>query len=147
MKKLLLLLIIFFTAQVGLFAQNKTISGMVKDKNGDVVIGATVAVNGTNRGAITDINGEYTIQASPGEKLIISFVGSETQEIVVGQESKIDILLLENTNLLEEVVISGYGIETFKKETSGAVSKIDQSTLKIQHLSMYQNYYKVELLV
>jgi TonB-linked SusC/RagA family outer membrane protein len=130
MKKLLLLLIIFFTAQVGLFAQSKTISGIVKDKNGDVVIGATVAVNGTNRGAITDINGEYTIQASPGEKLIISFVGSQSQEIVVGQESKIDILLLEDTNLLEEVVISGYGIETFKKETSGAVSKIDQSTLK-----------------
>ncbi len=110
-------------------AQNKTISGTVTDGTGYGVIGASVMVKGTNTGAITDLDGKYTITVSPGATLVFSSIGYATQEIEVGSQTLIDVLLKEDSEFLEEVVVVGYG--TMKKsDVAGASVSMKEEAIK-----------------
>jgi TonB-linked SusC/RagA family outer membrane protein len=106
-------------------SQPMNISGIVTDQAGDPVIGANVAVKGTTNGAMTGINGEYDIIAPADATLVFSFIGMSTQEQNVNGRARIDIVLNENAQNIDEVVVIGYGTQT-KKEITGSVASIKE---------------------
>jgi TonB-linked SusC/RagA family outer membrane protein len=114
---------------IGIGAQ-QTVRGTVTDENGEAVIGATILVKGTDSGTITDWDGTYEVNV-PGEDavLVFSYIGMETQEIAVGTQSVIDLVLGQDTQVLEEVVVIGYGIQK-KKVSTGAISKLTAKNIE-----------------
>jgi TonB-linked SusC/RagA family outer membrane protein len=102
--------------------QSKTVSGTVVDANGPV-IGATVLEKGTTNGTVTDIDGNFTLNVQPGATLVISYVGYKTQEIAVGNQSFINVDIAEDADVLEEVVVVGYGVQK-KKLVTGATVQV-----------------------
>lgn len=108
--------------------QNKPIKGIVKDANGETVIGANVSVKGTTIGAITDIDGNFSFDAPESGTLVISFIGYTTQELPIGGKSEYIIVLKEDTELLEEVVVTGY-IAQKKVNLTGSVSSVNGDEL------------------
>ena len=105
--------------------QSRTIKGTVVDKNGEAVIGANVVVKGTSKGTITDVDGRFTLNGVP-EKAVLSvtFVGYKSKEITLKSgQSQIKVELSDDAELLDEVVVVGYGTMK-KRDLSGAVSQI-----------------------
>lgn len=103
--------------------QQRTVTGTVVDATGEPVIGANITVKGTTVGTVSDMDGKYSIQASPGSVLQVSYIGYLTQEIAVGNKSVIDVRLVENQQALDEVVVVGYGTQK-KVNLTGAVSSV-----------------------
>ena len=92
------------------FAQGGgNITGTVKDKSGNPIIGAAVTIPNTARGTSTDIDGRYTIKASAKESLNFSYIGYQSQLIQINNRTTIDVVLTEDNTSLEEVVVVGYG--------------------------------------
>ena len=87
------------------------------------VIGATVKIKGTNNGVITDFDGKYSINAKPGDVLVITFVGAKPYEVTIGNASTYNIKLESNSQELEEVVVVGYGVQK-KKLVTGATVEV-----------------------
>lgn len=108
-----------FSVQV--FAQAITVKGVVKDSAGEPVIGANVVVVGTTNGTITDFDGNFTIKANKNAKLEISFIGYKNT--VVKVSPNMNIVLKDDTQLLDDVVVIGYGAVK-KKELTGAVAQV-----------------------
>jgi TonB-linked SusC/RagA family outer membrane protein len=107
--------------------QNKVaIGGAVTDTNNEPIIGANVVEKGTTNGTVTDVNGKFDLQVSPGATLVISFIGYNTQEIAAGNRTVIGIALTEDAQALEEVVVVGYGTQR-KRDLTGAVSSVKMS--------------------
>ena len=109
--------------------QTGTVTGQVVDANGEPVIGASILIKGTGTGIITDINGNFTVSASPDATLVVSFVGYKTQEISLSGKKNIKIILQEDSELLDEVVVVGYGTQK-KANLSGAVAAVDGKVLQ-----------------
>lgn len=101
-----------------------TISGLVTDEKGEPVIGATVKVQGTSNGTITDIDGHFSLNAASDAVLEISYVGYQTQQLKVQSGKKLIVIMKEDTKLLDEVVVIGYGTTT-KKDFTGSVSSLN----------------------
>lgn len=100
-----------------------TVSGTVTQaSDGEPLIGVSVLVKGTSQGTATDIDGNYTIRVDKGATLIFSYVGCQTREIVVDSEH-LDVALLDNAEVLDEVVVVGYGTQK-KKLVTGATAQI-----------------------
>ena len=126
-SKLLTSLLVLLVAAGSLFAQNRVV-GTVRDGVGPV-IGASVMEKGTQNGAVTDLDGNYVITVKPGATLVFSSIGYATQEIEVGNQSTINVLLQEDTEFLDEVVVVGYG--TMKRsDLSGASVSMKEEDLK-----------------
>ncbi|MCQ2164052.1 MAG: TonB-dependent receptor [Bacteroidales bacterium] len=107
----------------------KTVTGVVSDDQGLAVIGASVIEKGTQNGVITDLDGNYSIKVQEGSTLEISSIGYKTVEVVVGSQSVYNATLGEDTQLLDEVVVVGYG--TMKRsDLSGASASLKESDLK-----------------
>lgn len=105
------------------------IKGIVKDDAGEPLPGVNVLIKGTTEGTITDINGNFTLNTDSKSTLVFSFVGYLSKEVLVGDQSQIDVILLSDTKALDEVVVVGYG--TMKRSSlTGSVSTID--TKKIE---------------
>lgn len=102
--------------------QAQTVNGLIVDANGEPVIGASVIEKGTTNGGITDINGKFTLTVKPGAILRISYIGFQTQEVKATRTMK--ITLKEDSELLEEVVVVGYGTQK-KANLTGAVATVD----------------------
>ncbi|SFT00065.1 TonB-linked outer membrane protein, SusC/RagA family [Porphyromonadaceae bacterium NLAE-zl-C104] len=103
------------------YSQNVTLRGTVKDANNLPLIGVNVVEKGTTNGTVTDINGNYTLSAPSGATIVFSYIGYNSQEIVWDGQSILNVVLEEDQQLLEEVVVVGYG--TQKKATiTGAIS-------------------------
>ncbi len=108
--------------------QAKKITGVVSDAMGPV-IGASVTVKGTSNGVATDLDGRFTINASQGQTLVISYVGYTTKEVRIGAQNFLDIVIEEDKQMLDEVVVVGYG--TMKKsDLSGASANIGEDAIK-----------------
>jgi len=120
---LLLVLTVQFT-----FAQEKTISGTVSDETGPLP-GVNVIVKGTNNGTQTDFDGKYTLKANTGDVFVFSFVGMTTIEKTVGSSNTIDAVM-EGSNVLEEIVIVGFGQATRKNTISSAISTLNSDELE-----------------
>ena len=111
---------LFMTATA--FAQQIAVNGFVKDATGEPIIGATVRVAGTDGGAVTDIDGNFTLNAEPGAKLQISYIGYETQEVTAAKN--VVVTLQEDAGKsLNEVVVIGYG-RARKSDLTGSVTAI-----------------------
>ena len=131
MKRKLMLLLACLFVGIGLVtAQTQKVTGVViSEEDGQPVIGASVLVKGTQIGAITGVDGDFTLPNVPSsaKTLVISFVGMQTQEVTIKPHVK--VILKSDSELLEEVVVTGYG--TFKKASfTGAASTVNTSTLE-----------------
>jgi len=134
MKKLyfILSLIGMFTLSVGL-AQQKSVSGTILDESGGPLPGATVLVEGKNRGIASDFDGNFSIQASEGEVLIVSYIGYADQRVLVGGQDSF-IVTLNQDNTFDEVVVIAYGINT-KEGFTGSASVIGAEDLAIRNVT------------
>ena len=124
---LLLVLLVQIT-----FAQEKTVTGNVSDETGPLP-GVNVIVKGTSNGTQTDFDGNYSIKASSGDVIVFSYVGMESQERTVGSSNTIDVVM-EGSNLLEEVVVVGYGTTT-KKSFTGTASVVNSENIDAKAVS------------
>lgn len=112
-----------------MFAQQITVQGVVKDQTGETVIGASVMEKGTTNGTITGIDGDFSLNMSSNGTLVVSFVGYKTQEVQVKGQKQLQVVLSEDAEMLDEVVVIGYG--TMKKsDLTGAVSSIGNKDIK-----------------
>jgi TonB-linked SusC/RagA family outer membrane protein len=107
------------------FAQDRSVTGTVRDEQGQTLPGANILVKGTSTGVTTDANGQFTILApSSGAILVISFIGYASQEIVLGNRSDIEVTLVADLTTLSEVVVTGYTSER-RSDFTGAVAVVD----------------------
>jgi TonB-dependent SusC/RagA subfamily outer membrane receptor len=123
MKQIVLIFMIFLTAQVTL-AQVKTIKGLVSDQNGLPLPGVTVIIQGTKTATQSDYDGIYSIQASPGDVLVFSYIGIKTKAVTVTTAATLNVVLTEDAQNLDEVVVTALGIKRQKKELGYAVQDV-----------------------
>lgn len=128
MKKILFLLLCIFSS-IGAMAQQKAITGVVTDGTGEAVIGASVLEVGTTNGVITDLNGKFSLTVAKGSKLTISFVGYQSQTITIGDATAYNVVLKDDTEMLDEVVVTGYGGSQKRATLTTAISKMDDAVL------------------
>lgn len=117
----LLSLLISLVFSVKMMAQNAVV-GNVVDGNNTPLIGVNVIEKGTTNGTVTDVDGNFTLNVDNGATLVFSYIGYITQEVVVSGR-KLNVVLLEDTEMLEEVVVVGYGTQS-KRNISGSISSI-----------------------
>lgn len=112
-------------------ALQQPLTGVVKDAAGTLLIGVTIKVKGTNIGTITDDNGHFSIAAGPGDDLMVSYVGFESQTFHVGNFGPLQLYLKAQTSSLDEMVVIGYGT-TSKRNNTGSVASIKSSDIASQ---------------
>lgn len=121
MFKVLLMLMVGCFLSIDAFAQQMTVKGLVKDTTGEPIIGANVVVKGTTNGTITDFDGNFQLNANKGDIIVISFIGYQSQEVPAAPS--LNILLKDDSQMLQDVVVIGYG--TVKKnDATGSVTAI-----------------------
>ncbi len=118
--RFLLLFTLLLMGVVNVFAQQRFIKGMVLDENNEPLIGVSVMIKGTTQGAITDLNGNFSTQVSPGSVLVISYIGYVTQNIEIKNQSTLSVVLKTDNQMLDEVVVVGFGTQK-KVNLTGAV--------------------------
>lgn len=114
-------------------SDKKTITGTVVDKDGIPVIGANIVEKGTTNGTVTDLDGKFSLNVTPGTTLQISYIGYNTQELKVGEKSVYNIALKEDAEALDELVVTALGLKREEKALGYAVQKVsgaDLSTIK-----------------
>lgn len=109
------------------YAQTK-VTGTVSDSNRESIIGARVLEKGTTNGTITDAHGTFTLTASPGSILVVSYIGYSTQEVVATSQN-LSVILTEDTKSLDEVVVVGYGVQR-KSDVTGSVTSVPKDRLE-----------------
>ena len=123
--------LLFFAAMISLSvsAQNVTVKGTVKDNTGETVIGASVVEKGnTTNGAITDLDGNFTLTVPSDATLVFSYIGMKTQEVAVKGRTILNITMDDDSQALEEVVVIGYG-SVRRKDLTGSVATVDADVL------------------
>ena len=105
------LLVAGLLAGTSAFAQQKTVTGRVVDEKGVSVISAAVVNEATRDGVITDYDGRFSIKAAPGQTLRVELMGYQTREVKVGPEDNITVVLVEDSEMLEDVVVVGYAVQ------------------------------------
>ena len=127
-------LLLFLLCTGWLLGQRQAVEGtVISSEDGFPLIGVSVLLKGTTLGTITDIDGYYQLQTeSPNDTIIFTYTGFKDQEIVVGNQTKIDVSMGQDSELLDEVVVIGYGVQK-KKVATGSISKIG-SELSLIHI-------------
>ena len=135
-KKIFLCVCVLFVAhaifplQSGALAQGIAVTGVVTDDVGEPLPGVNIVIKGTTIGQVTDMNGQYAINVSNQDAvLVFSFVGYTVQEIVVGSRRVIHVTLSEDTQEMEEVVVVGYGVQR-KRDVTGSIANVKGELLK-----------------
>jgi TonB-linked SusC/RagA family outer membrane protein len=121
---------LFFGLQTLGFSQANTISGTVTSENSQPLPGVNVLIKGTTNGTTTDVDGAYSLEASPNDVLVFSFIGYVTQEKTVGNATTLDVSLTEDVQSLSEVVIIGYGAEK-KVNVIGSVETVSTDQITV----------------
>ena len=122
LRSILALVCLLLTAS-SVLAQTKTVTGTVTDSQNEPLIGASILIQGTSSGTITDLDGKYSISATPEDVLEFSYVGMEKQNIRVGQQTVINVVLQDNSQMLAETVVIGYG-SAKKRDLTGSITNI-----------------------
>lgn len=107
----------------------QTVTGNVKDSGGEPIIGATVQEKGGKGGAVTDLDGNFSINLSGGNQLVISYIGMKTKTVSVAGKSNINVVLEDDATGLEDVVVIGYGTVR-KKDLTGAVASVNAKQIE-----------------
>lgn len=113
-----------------LLAQNMKVHGVVKDKTGEAIIGATVKQQGTGVGTVTDFDGNFTLDVPANATLTVSYIGFTPQTVAVGGQSELSIFMSDDTQTLNEVVVIGYGTMR-KSDLTGAVGSLSQKDMEV----------------
>ena len=137
MFKVLLMLIAGIFLSIDAFAQQITVKGIVKDTTGEPVIGANVVVKGTTTGTITDFDGNFQLSAKQGDIIVVSFIGYQPQELPVA--AQMNVILKDDTEILDEVVVIGYG-QVKKNDMTGSVMAIKPDELSKGITTNAQDY-------
>ena len=141
-KLLCFLFMIVFSSSAVLYAQGGgkvRVKGHVSDVNQELLIGGSIQEKGTSNGIITDVNGGFSLEVSPKATLVVSYVGYATQEFPIKNQTDFDIVLQEDAQLLNEVVVVGYGTQK-KGNLTGAIASIkSDEILTTTHSSLAQN--------
>jgi TonB-linked SusC/RagA family outer membrane protein len=111
-------------------AQDATLSGVVTDENNEPLIGVNVVQKGTVKGTITDQNGRFTFEATPNSTIVFTYIGFTEQERIWNGTSVLNITLLEESELLDEVVVVGYGVMK-KSDITGSVASVNTEEMKL----------------
>ncbi len=127
-QKPLMALFLLCLFPLGALAQS-LIKGTVKDVSGDPIIGASVKVQGSKTGVITDFDGNFSVQANNNATLVISYIGYTTETVKVAGRNNISVILKEDTQTLNDVVVIGYGVQK-KSDLTGAVASVKAEDLK-----------------
>ncbi|SFS33644.1 TonB-linked outer membrane protein, SusC/RagA family [Porphyromonadaceae bacterium NLAE-zl-C104] len=125
-RKLTMFLALFFIG-IGLAVAQTQVRGTVVDEAGEPVIGATIQIKGTSQGTVSDIDGNFTLSAPAGGTLVISYVGYQTQEVPVS--ANVSVQLSADSELLDEVVVVGYGTTT-RRAFTGAASSVSNDLIE-----------------
>lgn len=124
-----MLIVLFTSITSSLFAQSKQlVSGNVSTLDNTPLPGVSVIVKGTTVGVVTDVNGHFAIEASSTDILVFSFIGMASEEVPVGNQTTVDITMMDDIKTLSEVVIVGYGTQK-KSHLTGAISKVEAEIL------------------
>ena len=108
--------------------EGRTVSGLITDKTGEPVIGVNIIEKGTTNGTITDIDGNYSLTVKgPQSVLIISYIGYKEQEIPVGNHQKLNVVLEEDSKMVDEIVVIGYGTQK-KGDVTSSVASVKAET-------------------
>ena len=110
-------------------AQKKSITGVVTDATGETVIGASVVEVGTTNGVITDISGKFTLMVDPNGKIKVSYVGYQPQVIDIKGKNSFNIKLKEDSEMLDEVVVTGYSGTQLRSKVTNSISKVKEEAL------------------
>ena len=108
--------------------KKRKITGVVNDLNGEPIIGATVKEKGDVNGTATDLDANFTLEVSPGAILEVSYIGYQPQEVKVGDRTTLAITLIEDQQVLDEVVVVGYGTQS-KKDITGSVAVVSTDAI------------------
>lgn len=135
-KVSLVLTFLLLLTSFNLSAQSLRITGQVKDETGIGLPGVSIRVKGTDAGDITDAQGNYSLSAESGQTLVFSFVGYNGQEVLVGNQTTINLTMQPSIESLEEVVVIGYG-EQSTREITTAIAKVDSK--QIESLPVYRS--------
>jgi len=138
MRKILSLLAVLVLWTVFAFAQNRVITGQVKDDKGDPIPFASVTIKGTNKGTTTDANGNFRIEAKAGDVLLITAVGSKEREVAVGSSNTYNVAL-DKSGALQEVVVTALGVQKQPKELGYSVARVKNSELTQARVTNLQN--------
>ena len=130
MKKTIFL-ILCILCSLGAMAQKKSITGVVTDASGESVIGASVVEVGTTNGVITDIDGKFTLSVDPNGKIKVSYIGYQSQVLDVKGRNSFNIKLKEDSEMLDEVVVTGYGGKQLRTKVTNSISKVSEESLKV----------------
>lgn len=130
MKKDIFLLVLCLFCSIGAVAQTKTITGVVSDATGEPIIGASVVEVGTTNGTITDIDGKFVLNMNPDGKIRVSYIGYQVQTIDLKGKTSFRIQMKEDSEMLEEVVVTGYGGKQLRTKVTNSISKVKEETLK-----------------
>ncbi len=129
MKKMAFLLAVLVGSLGAINAQTKTITGVVKDATGETIISASVVVKGTTVGTVTNFDGQYTLAVPTNAKtLVVSYIGMKTKEVAI-TGNVVNIVLEDDNQLLEDVVVIGYGTQR-KRDLTGSVASVSEKALK-----------------
>lgn len=121
-----LFLMFAFISTMSILGQTLNVRGTISDIQGQSLIGVNVLEENTNNGTVTDVSGNFSLQvSSPQTHLVFSYIGYETQRVLVGNRSTIDVIMVEDTKSLEELVVIGYGTQT-RREITGSVANVTE---------------------
>ncbi len=126
--KRMMLLFLWLAGSYTALAQDRAVSGTVKDESGSPMPGVNVIVSGTSNGTVTDISGKYSLTVGSGAKLLFSFIGYTSQEVTVGANTIVDVSMKVDVTELSEIVVTGYTSER-KADIIGAVSVVNSKEL------------------
>lgn len=127
-RSLMLFCLLFLAGNISLYAQTKTVSGVVTDAAKEPLIGVSVKIQGTTTGTITDIDGNYTLSAKSGDVLEFSFVGMKPQLITIGSQNIVNVILEDDAKLLNETVVIGYG-SAKKADLTGSIGSVNSEAI------------------
>ncbi len=122
-------ILLFCSLPIEAFGQTSTLKGTVKDASGSPLIGVNVVEKGTTNGTITDIDGGFSINVKPNATITVTYIGYADQEIVWSGKGELNVILREDSELLDEVVVVGYGTQK-KVNLTGAVSQVSGDVLE-----------------
>jgi TonB-linked SusC/RagA family outer membrane protein len=129
MKKRLMILMLFVVfAFQNAWSQSRTISGIVTEKSGEPLVGVTIFIKGTTTGTVTGVDGNYSLQAKEGDVLVFQFIGMESKEVAITDQTNFNVELIASNVALDEVVAIGYG-SVKRKELTGATVSISSDAL------------------
>ena len=126
MKQKLFLFLSLLFISMGIATAQTQVRGVVVDELGEPIIGATVLIKGTSQGTVTDFNGSFTLMAPAEGTLVVSYVGYVKQEVAVSDN--VNVVLVSDTELLDEVIVVGYGTQ-LKRDVTSSISKVSGGTI------------------